>query len=401
MSPRRREVLSAGVAGLTLAVAGCLDDDPPVDPSIGDVTTYRYDRQRTNHASGFEGPTGDVTEAWSREIKASFSTPVIKDGILYVAATDAVHALNAVSGDERWRTELPEWASNHLVIDDEMLFVVTNSGHVMALDIADGERNWGVHLDQRFEFMTSTVANGNLIVGTSGGAVFAIDVRDGSKTWTAETDEGIGFAGALDGNELFITESDGTLAVIDATSGERTRSREVGGDFSQGTVLAPPDLVLARHVDDQDQSECDESEPDEYNGVLALDRQTLQREWRFEVVGGMWHPPAVANGAAYQGVTKTQSGIEQYLYATDLNTGEELWRAVEGRRGFGFGPPTVTDQAVYVGTSDGFVAALDPRDGSERWRFENDDPVLTSPVVTDGYLFVCTDAQSLIALTEG
>ena len=400
MSPRRREVLSAGVAGLTLAVAGCLDDDPPVDPSIGDVTTYRYDQHRTNYASGFDGPTGDVTEAWSRDIHGTVSTPVIKDGIVYMAGTDVVYALNAVSGDERWRTELPEWASSHLSIAEDTLFVVTNNGHVKALDVADGERNWSVHLDHRFFYMTPTVAHGNLIIGSTEGNVFAIDVGDGSKTWTAETDESIGRSVAVDGDELFITESDGTIAVIDAISGERTRSRELGGEFLAGTVLADPDRVLTPHVDEQDESEGDESEPDEYSAVLAHDRPTLQQEWSLEGLRGISHPPAVANGVAYQGIAGVPNGIGQKLYAIDLDTGEERWRAVEGRRGLEFSPPTVTDEAVYVGTSDGFVAALNPGDGSERWRFETERDVLTPPIVTDGYLFVVTREESLIALTE-
>lgn len=395
MSPRRREVLSVGVAGLTLGMAGCLDDETPVDPSIGDVTSYQYDQQNTGYAPHAVGPQDDVEEVWSTEIEVGFCQPIVMDGILYIGSIDeTLYALDAANGEELWAVTLPGIVRNSLVLVDGILYIVTANGHVSAIDIEERESIWTLELERRFWGAAPVVDQGILVLPSQGGNVYGIGVRDGSVDWTIETDAGVGVSLAVADGEGYLAEGDGTISVVDIVDGKRIHSTEVEGQIAGGTVLAPKDLVLTP----REALDIDNDWPDELGATLfAHDRGTLEQQWSFPADGVMPSDPTVADDVVYQGVI-TSEYDRPNLYAIDLETGEERWRSVDGH-GFDLVTPSVvTDSTIYAGTTDGLVSALDPQDGSERWRFEtiaNHAP----PVVTDGYLFI-TARESIIALGE-
>jgi outer membrane protein assembly factor BamB len=82
--------------------------------------------------------------------------------------------------------------------------------------------------------------------------------------------------------------------------------------------------------------------------------------------------PIVADGLLYFG------GTNEYLYALDVQTGQEVWR-FDGI----FTSPTVASGSIYFGCADGYLCALDSRNGQEKWRFEAGHPILSSPAVID------------------
>jgi outer membrane protein assembly factor BamB len=73
-----------------------------------------------------------------------------------------------------------------------------------------------------------------------------------------------------------------------------------------------------------------------------------------------------------------------------------IWRFMSG--GEISHSPTVYDNRVYFGSSDGYVYALDATCGREIWRFDTKGDILTSPAVSNGYIYVGTKAGRFIAL---
>ena len=108
--------------------------------------------------------------------------------------------------------------------------------------------------------------------------------------------------------------------------------------------------------------------------------------------------PAVADGVVYAG------SADGSLYAIALVDGRELWRFdTEGRRldsaRYGYdrrtitSSPAVADGAVFFGSRDGSLYAVDAATGRLRWRVLHDDTSwsIASPVVIDGLVL---DASS-------
>jgi len=86
------------------------------------------------------------------------------------------------------------------------------------------------------------------------------------------------------------------------------------------------------------------------------------------------------------------------LHALDLDTGESVWTAGSGDRPWA-NAPAVVDGTVYATFRDPpGVLALDPEDGTERWRADL-GPVSAPPVVSDeGRCYVGTRDGRLVAL---
>jgi outer membrane protein assembly factor BamB len=76
------------------------------------------------------------------------------------------------------------------------------------------------------------------------------------------------------------------------------------------------------------------------------------------------------------------------LVAIDGATGDRLWAV---QYGFTLGTsPVVSNGIIYVATEHGAVVALDVKDGALRWSFEIDAETGSSPVVADGMVFLGT-----------
>lgn len=86
--------------------------------------------------------------------------------------------------------------------------------------------------------------------------------------------------------------------------------------------------------------------------------------WHFQTAEGVSNP-VVVDGVVYVGST------DGYLYAVNAMTGEERWRS-----SLGSSDVAVMDGLVFVAGSDGNLFALDAGTGQERWRFQAPFPIL-------------------------
>lgn len=121
--------------------------------------------------------------------------------------------------------------------------------------------------------------------------------------------------------------------------------------------------------------------------------------WTFKSDGPIWSSPAAADGAVYFG---SNDGT---LYALDEHSGKELWRYKTG--GPVFGSPTVDGDALFALSDDGYLYKLARRDGSLRWRFDSHggavkreayDRLSSRAVIADGTVYVGSADGKLYAL---
>jgi outer membrane protein assembly factor BamB len=138
--------------------------------------------------------------------------------------------------------------------------------------------------------------------------------------------------------------------------------------------------------------------------VYALDSETGRQIWKTKTRGPVPATPAVVNDTLYVG------SYDGNFYALNADTGALKWKfATGGERRFeakglhGMQPknqtiadpfdiflssPVVVDGAVYFGSGDGNVYALDATSGELRWKFKTGDVVHASPAFADGVVFV-------------
>ena len=140
-------------------------------------------------------------------------------------------------------------------------------------------------------------------------------------------------------------------------------------------------------------------------GILyALDRSAGTEKWKFNAKARIASSPAVAGGLVYF------AAFDGSLYAVDETTGTQKWQfKTAGEHRFSathlhgsqpatetmpdpfdcyLSSPLVWNGAVYFGSGDGNVYAVDAATGTLKWKFKTGDVVHASPAIADGMLFI-------------
>lgn len=105
--------------------------------------------------------------------------------------------------------------------------------------------------------------------------------------------------------------------------------------------------------------------------------------------------PAQAADAVFRG-DLAHTGV--YAGAPILRAPKVKWRFQTG--GMVFSSPAVSAGAVYVGSTDGRLYALDGATGAKRWDYKTGSRVVSSPAVADGAVFFASYDGNLYALDK-
>ncbi|OWK44389.1 PQQ-binding-like beta-propeller repeat protein [Fimbriiglobus ruber] len=116
----------------------------------------------------------------------------------------------------------------------------------------------------------------------------------------------------------------------------------------------------------------------------------LAERWVFKCKDSVEAAPAIDNGVAYV------ASMDKHLYAIDLTSGKEKWRASLGHMK---APPAVRGGRVYVGTIENQFYAVDAATGKVVWTFETGGEIdAGANFYKDTIIFGCHDS-SLYCLT--
>ena len=204
---RRDLVIAAGSIALTLAAVVAIAQKKAVS---GDWPMYNYDLAGTRHSPLTQINTrnvGTLAQAWSYKLGrdrtagtisgGSEFTPIAVGGVLYVAGSDRVVALEPDTGKETWRYPLKNGAPSRRGVTywpgdataPPRIFF-TSERRLIALHAATGKLATAFGKDGEIDMVAPynsapTLFRNLLIVGTNGspGGVRAFDARTGAKVW--------------------------------------------------------------------------------------------------------------------------------------------------------------------------------------------------------------------------
>jgi polyvinyl alcohol dehydrogenase (cytochrome) len=302
---------------------------------------------------------------------------------------------------------------------------------------------WKMRLDGAVDG-TPVVAGGLVIAGTAGGTLAALDAGSGRQKWAVRGLGSISSSPALAGSTIYVTTLTGRAYAFDL-SGKRiwewtgppnaalwaspvvyrgevivgvaspygdqpyVAGRLYGLDASTGVVrwmtcirpeCVPGDGIWSTPaVDAGGTAFVGVGNPDD--GVLAFDPLTGKRKWLTTLypdrdrdldVGAA---PVVFTLQGREAVA--QATVEGMFAVLDARSGDLLWsrEVVAGSAVHGLlaSPAYDGSTLIAVSASDPTgVIALNPSDGSVRWRYLTELPVYSGPVVGDGVVLFGTGA---------
>ena len=295
--------------------------------TLTDITTDTIDR---------------LSGAWVTRLEGGVSsraTPVVKDGVLYLTAGANVFAIDARTGETVWRWQtgtsesevgmVPSWQGVGLSAD--LVFVALRSAQVAALRQDTGELVWvesvGSDPPQRGEAVTTApmYARGQVFVGLANGdsggqgRIIALDATTGETQWT-----------------FFVVPRPGQFGHDTWPQDSDIWKLGGGGVWLNGTV--DPDLGMVYFSTGNPVpmfgGEIREGDNLFTASVLALDMETGERRWHYQVVRhDIWDADIATPLLLYEYDTGVEGErrkalaamrADGHLFLFDRETGESL-----------------------------------------------------------------------------
>lgn len=157
-----------------------------------------------------------------------------------------------------------------------------------------------------------------------------------------------GFQLAVNGGTIYVANGGGTVAALDASSGNTIWSVGLEQRLISGPTVASGKLLIGSRD----------------GHLLALSAASGEQLWSTRVSSEVIAPPAAGNGIA---VVHTLDGR---LVSYNLADGDRLWtvdRSVPSLTMRGVSAPLVRGNRVYAGLDNGHVIALDLASGKMVW----------------------------------
>lgn len=383
-SVRRRDLLAGGAGALALPFAGCNSVAFGEEEETADWAMPRNDAANTATTRG-SSPAADPEVRWRFEADGRVDgAPAIVDDTAYVGTDDGrLYAIDADSGDPEWDVEFPSVVRPPAVVDGTVYAVVRREegAGLAAIDADSGSREWTRGYDAD-GLGPPAIAGGAIFVAGSDPGLLALDAETGEEWWRADLPgEFRGTPAVYEGAVFIGRRRDGTggprstVLALDGATGEELWS-----------VAKRAEVVHSPAVD----------EGTVYVDRFAIDAVTGSPRWEADEDVGR-SAAAVAGGLVFV------DGDEAFR-ALNASTGAEVWsRPALGTAGTS---PIVGAGTVYATGTDGYLHALESDDGDRRWRFDvfdrpasdPTDRVGSSPSVADGAVFVGSADGSVYAI---
>lgn len=175
--------------------------------------------------AAYDALTG--TRVWSARGRP-VSMPAVGDGLVFLAETDAVTALDQASGRTAWRLPIPERLAAPLIWDNGWLIGASASGAILAFRGVDGELIWRRELGIPLH-ATPALAADRVYVPTEDNRVVALNVVDGNVLWERRLDGPPNEMLALE-DRIYVGSDDNYFYCIEADDGTVAWRWRTGGD---------------------------------------------------------------------------------------------------------------------------------------------------------------------------
>lgn len=317
--------------------------------------------------------TGTGGVIWEKDTGyCSAASPAFADGVVYAGFLadypcpkgdfqdgGFVVAWDAASGDELWRVEMSPVESSPLVVDG-VVYVASWDAKVHALDARTGATIWETELDAQIVASATWIdpaqsgGRAAITIGTNGGSLYSLDAETGAINWQARSNENLGSGReyfyatpAVAYGRVFVGNTDGWMYAYGAASGNLLWAKQAGSYVYTAAAVADETVYIGT-----------------YDGwLIAYDAATGAEDWRLEMPGAIHGAPTLMAGLLYvstcsgcgqNGVRESKRGPDA-TYAVDVTTRKVVWEFPAGK----YSPIVADEERVYlVGT--GVVFGLDP-----------------------------------------
>ena len=345
-------------------------------------------------------PQGKLKWRFDTELPL-FSSPAVVDGRLYLGSGDnRIVALDADTGELIWERPVRGPVDSSPAVAGSSVFIGLRDGTVLSLHKDSGELQWEFPTGGIFA-TSPVVLEGILYIGSGDGKLYTLDAQTGEVRWSYQTNGHIASDPAINDDIVAVLSQDSYLHIVDKHTGRKRLDYHT--KFARGSPALSGDWVYTA---------------DQIGIVAAIDWH--KREYPFEknirwfktqlwawgalrdlppLKGLEWATFAPGSLVASPIVTEDRlyvASSEGQVHALHRETGDTEWTFDSD--GFFLAAMTMVGDGLFIGDRFGTLYAVSADTGEELWRFETAAPIGSTPVAANGLLYFTSEDGTLYAL---
>ncbi len=297
----------------------------------------------------------EVKDYYNGSFKPDFwdfylSSPIVKDDFVYFGSSDSnVYALNIESGEKRWQYETGGNIHSSPALYDNSLLIGSWDSKIYCLDVDTGAENWiystGRDTAQYIWLgiqASPSVENDIVYVGSRDAKLYALNIDSGDTLWTQNNFDRSWMPSsvAIGKDNLYTGSSDSfSFFSISKKTGEINYATKTNAyTFSSPAI-------------DREMAYIGSA-----NGRLyGIELETGDIKWEFQTIGCQTDTLKVFNSEGeivVERIRELGAGIQ------DMPALSSLYNDIFVNVGAVLTSPTISDQIIYFGSSDGYVYAI-------------------------------------------
>ena len=337
--------------------------------------------------------------SWSTNLGGPvfFAGPVITDKYIISATTDdegasgaSVVALDKSSGKEVWRVKASNSVKNRIEYWNGMVFASDVEGKVYAIDVSKGALKWSRELRSNTIhpiYTQGVVVYDGVVYAGQGNFLTAMRAKDGKVLWVNDSWNG----GVSTIASPAVEPGSGVLLTAGYWSGRYAHNTE------NGKLLWEKKDNITRYADNSPVAFGGSFFYTSPNYITEVDPRTGDERVNIRIpyTVNSYSRPLVTE--KYYIVGTTDKGVAAFNRKEGY---KEMWSFRPNPGIFYTAPYTMDHQltvessplihsgSVYFGANDGYLYCLDAESGVFKWRLNIGTPLLSSPVVDNGILYI-------------
>jgi len=310
--------------------------------------------------------TGKIAWAFGAGGPIFGAAGVAGDAVYFASDNGFLFKLDRASGKEVWRYDLGDraiprvlphpavfawdWQGAQPLVADGIVYVGAGDGGFHAVDAASGERKWRFAASGKIR-SGAAISGNDVFFGSADHFVYALDRRSGAEHWRFDTKADVDATPVIHNGKLLIGNRGYGLFAIAADSGTELWKNYFWGSWVESTPVVVDGTIYIGSSD--------------LRRVSAIDPADGRVIWRSDVYGWAWATPVVTKDKIYAGAA---GGTPYELHhvasfsTLDRKTGKLLARwpiADTGGHQWGIaGSPALAGDSIVFATIAGSLYAF-------------------------------------------
>ncbi|MDY6771620.1 MAG: PQQ-binding-like beta-propeller repeat protein [Candidatus Nanohaloarchaea archaeon] len=316
---------------------------------------------------------------WERNIGYPALNLIHDSGTLYTLAAGIVFALDANSGDTKWRKDVGHNVESPLspIMGNGFLFYGENAGNqAVGFSISSQSVAWTYKTGYSVR-SGAAYADGRVFMGSDDGSMYAYDASSGDVLWSKGGGE-LRSKPAVKGSTVYHGQWDpATIYARDVSGGSLKWSVGLSGKIERSSPYVGSSNVYVGTT---------------AGTMYAISRSSQSVIWQFDAGSEITSSPTLADGKVVFG------GSGGKVYAAWAANGTQAWSFQTSSTGTVTASPAAASDTVYIGSPNGVFYALDIDTGTRNCEYDTGaGSIVTRPTIVGDTVYTSTQSDKVFS----